>query len=183
MPSNLVFWQRYKALGYDAASSRSVLRHFLHAWYYWHEFSSAKSHRRFCASASALARRATWIATMDGTDSALCTIMAAMQDPAPLAPASACPQSSSTSATPSSLILSRIRPQILAGEVGVTAGTRTGSLLARPQEGAATQTLRGVGGSQSCSSPGALQARSRSAVAPDMTEQHSPGGHMANSVL
>ncbi len=44
--------------GYDAASSRSVLHHALRAWYYWHEFSSSKSHRQFCASASALARRA-----------------------------------------------------------------------------------------------------------------------------
>ena len=128
--------------------------------------------------------RATWMATMDGTDSALCTVMAAIQDPAPTAPASACPQSSSTSAAPPSLILSRIRPQILAGEVGVTAGTRTGSLLAQSQAGATTQTMRGVEGSPSCSSPGALQARSRSAVAPDMAEQHGPGGHMMeHSVL
>ena len=60
MPSNPVlgFWQRYKALGYDAASSRSVLGHFLHAWYYWSDFHRRKSHRQFCASASALARRA-----------------------------------------------------------------------------------------------------------------------------
>lgn len=60
MPSNPVlgFWQRYKALGYDAASSRSVLGHFLHAWYYWYDFRRMKSHRQFCASASALARRA-----------------------------------------------------------------------------------------------------------------------------
>ena len=60
MPSNPVlgFWQRYKALGYDAASSRSVLGHFLHAWYYWYDFRRMKSHRQFCASASTLARRA-----------------------------------------------------------------------------------------------------------------------------
>ena len=60
MPSNPVlgFWQRYKALGYDAASSRSVLGHFLDAWYYWYDFRRMKSHRQFCASASALARRA-----------------------------------------------------------------------------------------------------------------------------
>jgi hypothetical protein len=45
-----------------------------------------------------------------------------------VAPASACPQSSSTPAAPSSLILPRIRTQILVGEVGVTGGTRTGSL-------------------------------------------------------
>ena len=60
MPSDPVlgFWQRYKALGYDAASSRSVLGHFLDAWYYWYDFRRMKSHRQFCASASALARRA-----------------------------------------------------------------------------------------------------------------------------
>ncbi len=60
MPSNPVlgFWQRYKASGYDAASSRSVLGYFLDAWYYWYDFRRMKSHRQFCASASALARRA-----------------------------------------------------------------------------------------------------------------------------
>ena len=59
MPSSQPLWQSFKALTrYDAASSRSVLHHALHAWSYWHEFSSAKSHRQFCASASALARRA-----------------------------------------------------------------------------------------------------------------------------
>jgi hypothetical protein len=59
MPSSQPLWQSFKALTrYDAASSRSVLRHALDAWHYWHEFSSAKSHRQFCASASALARRA-----------------------------------------------------------------------------------------------------------------------------
>jgi hypothetical protein len=59
MPSSQPLWQSFKTLTrYDAANSRSMLHHALHAWYYWHEFSSAKSHRQFCASASALARRA-----------------------------------------------------------------------------------------------------------------------------
>ena len=59
MPSDQLLWQSFKKLtGYDAADSRSVLRHALGAWSFWHECSSAKSHRQFCASASALARRA-----------------------------------------------------------------------------------------------------------------------------
>ena len=59
MPSTQRLWQSFKtATGYDAANSRSILHHALHAWYFWHEVSSAKSHSQFCASASALARRA-----------------------------------------------------------------------------------------------------------------------------
>ncbi len=59
MPSTQRLWQSFKtATGYDAANSRSILYHALGAWCLWHEFSSAKSHGQFCASASALARRA-----------------------------------------------------------------------------------------------------------------------------
>jgi hypothetical protein len=59
MPSSQSLGQSFKALTrYDAASSRSVLRDVLHEWYYWYDFRRFKSHRQFCASASALARRA-----------------------------------------------------------------------------------------------------------------------------
>ena len=59
MPSAQPLWHSFKtATGYDAANSRSILHHALHAWYFWHECSSAKSHSQFCASASGVARRA-----------------------------------------------------------------------------------------------------------------------------
>ena len=60
MPSAQRLWQSYKtATGYDAAHSRSVLRHALRVWSYWHEvYGAPKVHKQFCASASTLARRA-----------------------------------------------------------------------------------------------------------------------------
>jgi hypothetical protein len=55
MPSDLYLWQSFKKLTrYDAADSRSVLRHALGAWSFWHECSSAKSHRPRVSSAHRL---------------------------------------------------------------------------------------------------------------------------------
>jgi hypothetical protein len=186
MPSAQPLWHSFKtATGYDAANSRSILHHALHAWYFWHECSSAKSHSWpvLCVGFGSGSTRATGMATLDDTHSTLCTIVAAIQDLAPAAPASACQEASGPPGAPSSLIPPRVWPQVLARKVGVTAGTRTRSTLARSPGTATTPAPRGVGARPSRLPPGALQARSRSAVAPVVAEQHSPGSSMADSVL
>ena len=124
------------------------------------------------------------MATVDNAGATLCPILAALQDPAPLAPPPACQRTfGPTTASDHIAALPRVWPQVLERKVGVTAGTRTESILARSQKGTTTQTRGGVDDSPPRSSSGALQTCSRSAVAPVVAEQHSPGGSVANSVL
>ena len=166
MPSDQLLWQSFKKLtGYDAADSRSVLRHALGAWSFWHECSSAnlKSHRQFRASALALARRALrgWRRWTMRTR-LFTPNMAAMQDPASVAPASACQEPPSPSAAPPSLALSRVWQQVLERKVYAPVYSFPGTPF---------QTPRRVVGHPPRPAPGALHPRSRSAMASVVAEQ------------
>ena len=184
MPSTQRLWQSFKtATGYDAANSRSILHHALHAWYFWHECSSAKSHSQFCASASGVARRPLrgWRRWMIRTRLFAPSWQRYRIWPRQLPP------------LPARKPPARLEPRPVLSHLaygrkfwrGKSGSQRELALETSWHDPKKLQRLRLREEWEAAHSPpsGALQARSRSAVAQVVAEQHSPGGSMADSVL